>query len=192
MLMYAIQIPVLTIPGYGEKAAEVVCAQLKIQSQNDTEKLKEAKELVYLKGFYEGVMVTGPYAGRKVQEIKKLVQRDLLVAFEGILYQEPEKEVISRQVKFLIVYFILNFNERVLDLFATGAPTSVSLLYAINGTWIMEMQNGKHAHEKPSLVWSCITKKLGEILRQPSTGFKIMLVLENTDWVHDFRGIRLG
>lgn len=32
-----------------------ICDQLKIQSQNDRDKLLEAKEKVYLKGFYEGV-----------------------------------------------------------------------------------------------------------------------------------------
>lgn len=31
--------------------------QLKIQSQNDKEKLQEAKELIYLKGFYDGVRI---------------------------------------------------------------------------------------------------------------------------------------
>jgi len=32
-----------------------VCDELKIQSQNDKEKLQIAKEKVYLKAFYEGV-----------------------------------------------------------------------------------------------------------------------------------------
>jgi leucyl-tRNA synthetase len=36
-------------------SAVTVCEQLKIQSQNDREKLTEAKEKVYLKGFYDGV-----------------------------------------------------------------------------------------------------------------------------------------
>jgi leucyl-tRNA synthetase len=35
--------------GFGNKAAQVVCEQLKVQSQNDTAKLTEAKKLVYLK-----------------------------------------------------------------------------------------------------------------------------------------------
>lgn len=34
--------------------------------QNDTKKLAEAKQAVYLKGFTDGVMLVGPYAGRKV------------------------------------------------------------------------------------------------------------------------------
>ena len=77
-------------------SAPSVCASLKVTSQNDTEKLREAKEMIYLKAFYEGVMVVGPYAGKKVQDIKKDIQRELVDSGEAVIYMEPEKEVISR------------------------------------------------------------------------------------------------
>lgn len=52
-----LQIPVLKIPEYGEMAAVHVCQKMKIESQNDRDKLAEAKKEVYLKGFYDGVSI---------------------------------------------------------------------------------------------------------------------------------------
>uniref|UniRef100_A0A0R3S1Y6 leucine--tRNA ligase n=1 Tax=Elaeophora elaphi TaxID=1147741 RepID=A0A0R3S1Y6_9BILA len=89
-------IPVLKIPEYGEMAAVHLCEKMKIESQNDRDKLAEAKKEVYLKGFYDGVMVVGKYAGQKITEVKKKVQEELIASGEAILFVEPEKKVISR------------------------------------------------------------------------------------------------
>jgi leucyl-tRNA synthetase len=90
-------VPVLTIPEFGdEAAAPQVCAQLKIQSQNDKVKLEQAKKMTYLKGFTDGVMVVGKYSGQKVQDAKPLIKKDLLDSGDAIVYFEPEKQVMSR------------------------------------------------------------------------------------------------
>ncbi|VDO49038.1 unnamed protein product, partial [Brugia timori] len=89
-------IPVLKIPEYGEMAAVYLCQKMKIESQNDRDKLAEAKKEVYLKGFYDGVMVTGKYAGQKTAEVKKEIREELITSGEATLFVEPEKKVVSR------------------------------------------------------------------------------------------------
>ena len=59
-------VPIIHIPGLGDRAAETLCLERKIASQHDAEKLKEAKDLAYLKGFNEGVINVGPHKGSKV------------------------------------------------------------------------------------------------------------------------------
>ncbi|CDY50890.1 BnaCnng19820D [Brassica napus] len=89
-------VPIINIPEFGDKAAEKVCVDLKIKSQNDKDKLAEAKRLTYLKGFTEGTMLIGEFVGRKVQEIKPIIKGKLIESGEAILYSEPEKPVMSR------------------------------------------------------------------------------------------------
>eukprot|EP00850_Spirogloea_muscicola_P017139 SM000144S00687 [mRNA] locus=s144:372085:383178:+ [translate_table: standard] len=89
-------IPIINIPGFGDIAAEKVCMDLKIKSQNDKENLAEAKRLTYLKGFTDGVMLIGEHKGKKVQEAKPLIKKMLLEAGQAVLYSEPEKKVMSR------------------------------------------------------------------------------------------------
>ncbi|NP_001087393.1 leucyl-tRNA synthetase 1 L homeolog [Xenopus laevis] len=96
-------VPIIDIPGYGNLSAPAVCDELKIQSQNDREKLTEAKEKVYLKGFYEGVMIVPGYEGQKVQDVKKPIQKKMVDNGEAMIYMEPEKQVISRSADECVV-----------------------------------------------------------------------------------------
>jgi leucyl-tRNA synthetase len=41
-------------------------------------------------------MVVGDYAGSKVQDAKKLIQKKMVENGEAIVYQEPESTVITR------------------------------------------------------------------------------------------------
>lgn len=70
-------ISIIRVPGYGDLCAVKACDDLKIKSQNDKDLLVEAKELTYKKGFYEGTLIIGEFAGQKVQDVKKLVQKKM-------------------------------------------------------------------------------------------------------------------
>eukprot|EP00871_Galdieria_phlegrea_P000037 jgi/Galph1/1033/GphlegSOOS_G5884.1 len=89
-------IAVIDVPTFGEFSAQVACDKFHVRSQNDHEALKKAKDLVYLKGFYEGKLLSGPYRGQLVQEVKSKIKNDLLSRGQAIIYCEPEYPVISR------------------------------------------------------------------------------------------------
>ncbi|CAE7463600.1 unnamed protein product, partial [Symbiodinium microadriaticum] len=80
-----------------------MCERLNIKSTKDTEKLKAAKDEVYLKGFYEGVMLVGECAGMKVCDAKPIVRQSMMDAGHAFPYWEPESKVMSRSGEECIV-----------------------------------------------------------------------------------------
>lgn len=89
-------IPIIRTPTYGDLTAKTLVETMKINSPKDAKQLAEAKDLAYKEGFYKGVMVTGPYKGKTVEEAKPLVRQDLIDAGDAFNYAEPDGEVISR------------------------------------------------------------------------------------------------
>lgn len=81
---------------YGDKCAEFLVNELKIQSPKDSLQLAKAKEAAYKEGFYNGVMSYGEYTGLKVEEAKPKVKADLIASGDAFVYSEPENVVISR------------------------------------------------------------------------------------------------
>ena len=89
-------VPILSTPTYGELTAPALVKQLKIQSQKDTQRLAEAKELAYKEGFYQGTMLVGEFKGLPVAEAKLKVRDRLIEAGLAFAYAEPDKFVKSR------------------------------------------------------------------------------------------------
>ncbi|XP_031781596.1 leucine--tRNA ligase, cytoplasmic [Nasonia vitripennis] len=108
-------VPILEIPDFGKLSAVTVYEQLNIQSQNDSVKLQQAKEMVYLKGFYDGVLLVGPYKNKKIQDVKKNIRDEMVNDNEAVVYYEPEKTIISRSgdecVVALCNQWYLNYGE---------------------------------------------------------------------------------
>lgn len=76
-------VPIIEVPEFGNKCAETVCLQMKIESPNERVKLTDAKDITYLKGFSQGIIIVGEFKGRKVQEAKPLIRRKLLETGES-------------------------------------------------------------------------------------------------------------
>ncbi|EGV60825.1 cytosolic leucyl tRNA synthetase [Yamadazyma tenuis] len=89
-------VPVIKTEKYGDKCAEYLVKELKIQSPKDSVQLAKAKEMAYKEGYYNGTMVIGKYIGEKVEVAKNKVKQDLIDQKLAFVYNEPEGVVISR------------------------------------------------------------------------------------------------
>ncbi|KAI0110003.1 leucyl-tRNA synthetase [Daldinia grandis] len=88
-------IPIIQTPTSNLLALELV-KKLKIASPKDVKQLKEAKELAYKEGFYQGHMLVGDFKGEKVADTKPKVRAQLIEAGLAFEYAEPENKVVSR------------------------------------------------------------------------------------------------
>jgi leucyl-tRNA synthetase len=41
-------------------------------------------------------MLVGDFKGKKVQDVKKVLQKKLIDKLEAVIYYEPERQIISR------------------------------------------------------------------------------------------------
>jgi leucyl-tRNA synthetase len=89
-------VAIIDVPEYSTLSAIKACEDFKVASHKDADNLKKAKEHVYLKGFYNGIMMQGPTKGQKVQDAKPIVKKMMLDEGLAIPYYETESEVISR------------------------------------------------------------------------------------------------
>uniref|UniRef100_A0A8C4R6J2 leucine--tRNA ligase n=1 Tax=Eptatretus burgeri TaxID=7764 RepID=A0A8C4R6J2_EPTBU len=89
-------VPIITVPDFGNLSAVEACDRFKVTSQNDRDQLSAAKDAVYLKGFYEGVMIVSGYEGKKVEDVKKDIRQKMVATGDAVLYWEPERNIVSR------------------------------------------------------------------------------------------------
>lgn len=99
-------VEIVEIPGYSKMSGVTACEEFKVKSQNDKAQLLQAKDKVYLKGFYDGVMLVGSQKGKKVQEAKPFVKEELIAQGLAASYHEPDGLVVSRTGENCVVGFV--------------------------------------------------------------------------------------
>jgi len=91
-------VAIITSEGWGDLPAGEICEKMGIASQNEREKLLEAKHVIYRSGFYTGVMreIAGEYAGMPVEEAKTRIRDKMLGSGEAALMFELSNPVVCR------------------------------------------------------------------------------------------------
>ncbi len=99
----------------------------------------------FLEGFYDGVLLVGPHKGKKVQDVKKVIQKEMIEAAQAVIYMEPEKTIISRFV-FVSLFFVVFYSFE--NIGHVDQVMSAWLLFVINGISITERESGGNALRK--------------------------------------------
>jgi len=91
-------ITIIDVKDFGDIPAKKICEELKINNQNQIEKLDNATEIVYKKEFHTGYLneKCGKYIGIKVSDIKDQVKNELISNEKAIIMKEFSEEVICR------------------------------------------------------------------------------------------------
>jgi leucyl-tRNA synthetase len=89
-------VPIIDAGDLGHLAAVKVVEDMKINNQNERDKLDQAKKIVYKKGYYEGIMLTGDYQGEKVETAKEQIKQSLLITKQAHLFYELTGPVVCR------------------------------------------------------------------------------------------------
>ncbi|MGC8812714.1 MAG: leucine--tRNA ligase, partial [Candidatus Aenigmatarchaeota archaeon] len=91
-------ISIIKTPGFGEHPAIEVCNNLKIEKQEEKEKLDEATSIVYKKEFHQGVLKENcqEYSGLKVSECKEKLSKEFVEKGIADVMWESTGEVVCR------------------------------------------------------------------------------------------------
>ncbi len=91
-------IPIIESGGWGPLPAKEICERMGIRSQDERDRLLEAKHEIYKTGFYTGVMKEncGEYAGMPVEVAKEAIKAAMLASGEASLMYELSNRVVCR------------------------------------------------------------------------------------------------
>lgn len=103
-------IPIIMTKDLGDLPAVKVCTEMEIESQHNREKLEKAKNIVYKKGFYTGIMNEncGKYKDMVVDKAKGLIKKELIKSNNADVMYELTGKVVCRCLTPSIVKIVSN------------------------------------------------------------------------------------